>query len=332
MEATRFKFKWVDDEGNESGILSKKGSFDGTNLTLDGDDIPVEVVLKAQRRFNRLILTVLMEDGESGLMVLAITGGKIRPLMAALNAASSRRWAEMHREHLQKEGRGSEFRTEPCPQCHATIDLSGHDRTAQVYCPFCETLITKSGHAPADEPSYRTCDECGFYSAPRECTVAYFYFLLVVVGWRYRQTFLCHGCMRREGWKMLGANLIFVVGLFWAIPTLIRAYFGGSVRSEAFAGLDRANLLARKGRMEGAATLYDEITQRLGPAAGVHYNHGLGLVNADRVEEAAWKLRQALDDCSNYEPAYGALCACYEGLGRTADLQALQRQWGVEEE
>ncbi len=35
MEPLRFKFKWLDDQGNEAGILSKKGSFDGKTLVLD---------------------------------------------------------------------------------------------------------------------------------------------------------------------------------------------------------------------------------------------------------------------------------------------------------
>ena len=65
-ETIRFKFKYLDDQGNETGFLSKKGSFDGERLELDSEEIPAVAILRATRRFNRIILALLQENRRRG--------------------------------------------------------------------------------------------------------------------------------------------------------------------------------------------------------------------------------------------------------------------------
>ena len=135
---------------------------------------------------------------------------------------------------------------------------------------------------------------------------------------------MCHSCIRREAWKMLAGNLLFVILVPVAITQLCRAYFGGSARSAAFAGLDAANALAKKGRVEEAGRSFATITDRLPAAAGVHFNHGAAMLNANDVDGAARQFERSLADCSNFGPSLSALYQCYEMQGNAEKLTALK--------
>ena len=154
--AIRFKYKELNDQGGEVGFLSKKGAFDGETLKLDVHVIPVEAIVSAHCRFNRIMLQLLQEDGEVQPAIIAITGGDRRQLLAGINAASSARWAEMIRADLEQKGKGDRFYAETCPYCRATIDLTDVPESPQTYCRFCESIITSQGQAPEDEADYRT--------------------------------------------------------------------------------------------------------------------------------------------------------------------------------
>ena len=58
---------------------------------------------------------------------------------------------------------------------------------------------------------------------------------------------------------MFFGNMLFVIGFPFAVMQLIRAYGGGSALSRDFAGLDRANILAKNGKDDRAAILYEKI-------------------------------------------------------------------------
>ena len=329
MQPLAFKFKYVDEQGNEQGFLSKKGRFDGQTLSLGKDSIPVLAIRHTLRRFDRLILTVVTSDGASGRVALAITGGSSRKLLASLNVVCSRAWAEARGKRLEAEGRGAEHRTELCSHCGATLDLTGLASTAQTYCGYCDTIATTSGRGPRNESSYGRCDQCGLWGRPSELTVFYFYFLVVVYGWRYRKEYICRACMRGAAWKMLAANLVFVLGVPTAIIALIRAY-SGSVSGDALAPLDRANALASKGRVDDAERIYRQIESAMSYAAGLHFNRAMSFARARRLEEAARCFEHSLADCSSYEPSFQGLRACYAELGESAKREALERSFGVD--
>ncbi len=328
--AVKFKFKVLDDNGNETGFLSKKGSFDGETLVLDEATIPIVAILRAQRRFNRLVLTLLQQDGTTTMAGVAITGGNLAGLMELLNQCTSDTWAQMRKDALAKEGRAGEFRSEACPYCQATLDLTLFPPTPQIYCSYCETVVTKTGTAPPDEKTFRVCERCGLYAQPKGFTTFYFIFLVVVFQWSYRRTYMCNACMRGEAWKMFFGNFLFILGLPFAIVQLVRAYFGGSSLSRSFAGLDKANALAKRGKIEASAAEYELIEGRLTHCAGVKYNRGVAHETAGQSDDAATHLGRALDDCANYTPAYNALCAVFEKLGRTAELNSLRKRWGAD--
>lgn len=339
MDAMDFKFKWVDDEGHETGFVSKKGRFDGENIDLEGTVIPVAAFGDVDVRGNRMILTTVGENDEPVFLVFAVTGGSAAKLKQSIGLARSAVWAHMHREELEKEGRGGEYYEATCPHCHATLDLTGFPVTPQVSCDFCHAIATlpdAAGAAEAPgalraEKDHRLCEECGMYSKPRKFTIFYFYFLIAVYGWSSRETWRCPACMRPEAWKMLFGNLLFLLGVPVALVQLFRAY-GGTDVGTLFPGLDAANLKARKGNLQGAIADYQKILQKQPVSGGVKYNIGLAFLHDNDVDSAARSFEFALGDCANYQPAAAALLGCYDQLGETDNLEALKKQWNVEEE
>ena len=329
VEAIRFKFKLVNHNGNEGSILSKKGTFDSDHVTLDGEAIPIGVIVKANLRFKRLILTLPAEDRQFSAIVLAFTGGSAKTLHSAINMLASERQDRMHLEHLEKNNSDAECRIETCPYCKSTIDLTDRDPSLQIYCLFCDSIVTIEGKVPPDEAHYHHCDQWNLYDQPKGFTVFYFYFLFVVYGWHYRQVCMCNTCIRSEAWQMLFGNLLFVLGVPMAIVQLICAYVGGSTFSQAFDGLDKANAMAKRSKVESAENIFGRILQRVGACAGVRFNYGLGLIAAKRHEEAVTQFELALRDCANYSMAAEALAGCYQQMGRVNDAERLHAQRNV---
>ncbi|MFH5804446.1 hypothetical protein [Alienimonas sp. DA493] len=337
----RFKFHFLNDQGQPAGMFRKKGSWDGETLTLDDLTLPAAALLEVQVRDKLLFLAVPVggNEGEDeateaagpqvGTVGASISGGATaQSLKAAIDVARSAVWAESHREQLERDGRGAAFRSATCPHCAATVVLSDMPRTPQVYCAFCGTLWTERTAAdpPAWERKHRICEECGYFAAPRKFTVFYFYFLLVVYGWNTRSTWRCPACMRGDAWKMLILNAPFLLGVPVALTQLTRTY-GSDLTGGPYAGLDAGNKAARAGRFDAAIAKYRAILERLGAGAEVKYNLGLALAGAGDADRAADAFLASLDDCANYVPAFERVAPLLEEAGRTDELAELKRQW-----
>ncbi len=325
----QFKFHWLNDKGQQTGLLRKKGRFDGETLVLDDVQVPAVVLLHVETRENRMAISALTADGQPAtLLLMPATPRETRDLKAALDVARSHAWAKMHQADLAKKGLGHTYREEVCPHCGAMIVLSNMPPTPQLFCRFCHSLSTVAadGEPVPGEEQLRLCDECGMFSRPTKFTIFYFYFLLFFYGWYSKSTWRCPACMRGEAWKMFAGNFLFVLGLPVALVQLFRAYGGSSVGG-AFKGLDSGNIKARKGDFAGALTHYRGILDRVPSCAGVKYNLGLALLQQGDKPRAADSFRIALADCANYAPAYAQLRPLYEALGETQKLEELKLQW-----
>ncbi len=333
MEPLDFKFKWVDEQGNEQGFFAKRGTFDGETLKLDDVEIPTPAMLEVINRSTRVVISVAVDEKNASLVVFNVSGGNAEKLKQALDQSRSAVWADAHRQELESQGRGHEFREELCPHCGGVINLSSMPDTPQVHCPLCDVISTLDADDKLQraERDFKLCDECGMYSKPRKFTIFYFYFLLVVYGFWHKETWRCPGCMRGEAWKMFFGNLIFVIGVPVAIVQLLRSY-GGTDIGGIHKGLDAANLKARSGKLEAAIADYNRILEEHPTAAGVMYNTGLAFLHNHDPANAARTFELALSDCGNYRPAAGALASCYEQLGETDKLAELKQRWGVVEE
>ena len=322
-DVLKFTFRYVNQHGHLVG-RTLKGAFDGLTLQLGEEPIATSQIVRADRRWDRLILTGLNVEQQPSTVVLAITSGRVPRLQSWINQAVSARMAHQRQSLLAAQGQGHTVSVETCPKCYATVDLSGLPRSEQTYCPYCNVLWSRTDQPPPDETKYRLCDACGFFAQPREYTIFYFF----GHGIHWQKKYKCHSCMRPDAWKMLAFNSIFILGVVPATVHLWRAYRGGSARSRDFVGLESANSYAKKRNADRACEYYDEIESRLPRCAGVRYNHGLACLLADRLEDATIHFQKALMDCANYAPAYERLCECYTKLGHTDALEQLHVIWG----
>ncbi len=333
FETINFKFKWIDENGHESGILKKRGFFDGENLTLDETEIPADSIAELVVRENRMVLALPTDDGAGFTSALAVYGTNIDALKQAINGARSDVFARLEKEKLQQEGRIEAYRDQKCPHCDATILLTGMQPTPQVYCEFCDTLFTVGTVGPEQENTkfekdYRICDECGMYSHPRKFTIFYFYFLLVIYGWYSNTTVRCPACMRPEAWKMLFGNLFGFIGLPVAFVQLYRSY-SGRTGGGPLKGLDDANILANKGKVDLALEKYDTVMDNVPINAGVKFNIATGLLNKNELDHAEAMYQMSLDDCANYWPSIRGLISAYQANGKVDLIPSLLEQHGL---
>ncbi len=335
MDRTDFQFKWIDDEGRVTSFLVKRGWFDGETLMLADVAIPVSSILRAQEHLGNTLLSVVDAEGSVGDLLVWFRGARGAAVRQAVNVAASAAWADARRREFSAEGHEDGVRTESCPYCLATIPVVGLARSAQVYCPYCDTVVT-AGRDPHEEDRHlRPCGRCTLYARPTDCTFFAAYYLVVIYGYWFERVRLCRACMREESWRWLGLNLLGLVGLPFAAWQVGRAYFGERLSSTRFAGLAAANSRARKRELEKAVRGYREIQHRVGPCAGIKVNIAYailhprtGFADDSAQREAAAELEDALRDCSNYVRAYEMLCPVYVRLADVERLTKLRTAWG----
>ncbi|QEG20481.1 tetratricopeptide repeat protein [Mariniblastus fucicola] len=328
------------DAGNVSGgMFALSGSFDGKNLTLDEDIYPVQSILAVSTDENVLSLVIDHED-EYLNFAIAVKGSDAVAIKRAIdNSRSDLQAAEEHKL-LVAQGQGESFRKQVCPHCQATISLSRFADTPQCYCDYCQTLFTirdRSSHRELEaatldqelEKKYRMCDECGMYSYPRQFTIFYFIFLVYFIHWTSSKTVRCPGCMRWEAWKMLVGNLFGLLGLPVAVVQLFRSY-RGRIEKGPLKGLDDANILANRGKIDRALDRYDALMDNLPINAGIKYNIGSGLLTKGDVPHAEAMFLLSLEDCSNFAPSLSGLLFCYQSLGKDVERKQLEFQMGFD--
>ncbi len=329
----KFKFQFGNAQGQATSIFSKKGSFDGEQLTLDQRTYAVSDIAAIERR-QKLVVMAVAADNQLHTLILVFGSQKLsQEFKERLDVARSGFWARQHRADLEKRGQVQDYRDAACPNCQATIILSHMPASPQLYCPFCETLMTlnDNGQSPANERVFRLCDDCGLFSQPQKYTIMYIWFIVVAYGWSMREKWCCRTCIRKEAWKMFWGNLLFVLGLPFAVIQLFRAYSGDWLGG-SFRGLDTGNARIIKGDAAAALPYYRAILERVPYAAGVKYNLAKGLLHQDEPGHAAKMLEAALHDCTNYAPAATLLRHLYQELGEQQKLKELDAIWSIAEQ
>lgn len=331
-ESFDFKFRYLDDEGSPTSVMSARGTLAEDVLQLSKQAIPLKAIESVRIRDDRLAIAHWSRTSDQDLRraaVLIEVRRRGKELKQRIDTARSGDVVAARKQALDHAGRGHQFRSISCPACAAILDLTGFEATPQVYCDYCEAISTigPPGAIPG-ESNYRLCDTCGMYSRPQRFTHFYFYFLFVIWGWHSTRGYFCPGCMRGAAWKLVGANALFLLGLPFAIGQLVRAY-GVDHVAGPLAGLHTANLAAKKGKLPQAVAGYQKILDRVPTAAGLHYNLARSLTRSGQLEQAAMAAELSLGDCANYRPAAGLLLALYDQLGRTEEAAELEHQWQV---
>jgi hypothetical protein len=323
-----FKFKWLTNEGQPMGLVSKRAQFDDEGLRLDDGTVPAGSLLRAQRVLDRVVVEFVDGQGRVARCAFQVTSPRAEVVRDALNVVASRNWAEHRKRALREAQSPFAFRVRECPHCGATVEFSGRAVTPQLYCPYCESIGLPGGQGDPRDRHLGLCDACGFYARPVQFTEVFFWFAFVVYGFTWRKKLLCRACMRAEAWTNLAKNLVFVLGVPFAAYQVARAYAGGHVADGPYAGLDGGNAYARARRCDLAVARYLDLESRLPHCAGVRFNRGRALARSRRQQEAVEALEAALRDCSNFEPAYKLVLRSLKHVGRHERAAQLRTQWG----
>lgn len=307
-DITSFEFHFV--TGGNPAWGKRQGAI-GTALTLDDTTVPWDGVADTTTRGNRMILVLAggvqlgpkaakyLIDGNA--LVIQPKGVDARTLEKAIDRKSSAREAEVRRAALVAQGQGHLVRSVICPVCKATVDLSGLEKSKYSYCRFCESVFSEEGGSVTDGRVHRLCDDCGMFDRIQDYPEFYFYFLLVVYGFRYNKRYLCDACAHRLFLKALGINFIFVLGVPTAIWVKVKSLQG---RQPTFAELAEANKLARRGLFRDAAAIYDRMLRAHPNHPALLTNLAQGHLQGGDTSGAAKVLAQAIASCSSYLPAH----------------------------
>ncbi len=303
-----FKFRYVVG-GNTRGLRFKTGAFAADSMAFGDDHVPYETIIDTVTRGNRVIIALAPEFApsgklakslnEGGLLVLEPRGIGARALEMAIDRECSTREAERLHRTLKAQGQEHLIRTEMCPVCDSTVDLSGLEATQYVYCRFCESIFSADRSQVTSGEQYRICDDCSMFDRIQAYPEFYFYFLLIVYGFSYKKRFLCDSCAHRLFLKALGLNLLFLIGLPTAIWVKIKSMVG---REERFAALPEANALARAGQPREASLGYDAILRNQPNHPAILRNQAMGHLNAGDETTAIDLLRRSLASCNQYLP------------------------------
>jgi hypothetical protein len=312
MPATKelnLKFRFVRNN-SAAGIFAKKAVATDQALILDKESIDYTNILDTTCRDQRIALSLSPEArlGEktrkalqaNQILVLEVSQIKTDDLEKHIDRASSAIQAEQHRLELINTGKADRFHSVQCSNCGATIDLSDFNRTAYVYCRYCESIIKSNGEIISPGDSYRICDECGMFDRVRGYTQFNFYFLLVVYGFSYRRVHVCDNCAVRIAKQALLRNLIFILGVPSAIYMWIKAITG---RDSSLRMLAKANALARKGKFKEADEIYVQFSGPYPEHPALLRNRSLGHLCGNNLNAAASLLSRSLKSCNNYLPS-----------------------------
>ena len=334
-----FKFRWMDEGNVSGGMFALTGSFDGKNLTLDEEAWPISDIVGVGV-YDHVMALVITQDDEQLSRTIVFKGESPETIKRAIDGARSSIEVAEEQVRLIQQGQGSSFRSVVCPHCTASISLSRFADSPQCYCSYCETLFTIRGqYGGRDldantleqnlEPKYRMCEECGMYSFPQKFSKFYFIFVLYFTHIVSEKTVRCSACMRWEAWKMLFGNIFGLLGLPVAVTQLIRSY-RGRVEKGPLKGLDDANILANRGKIDRALDRYDVLMDNLPINAGIKYNIGSGLLTKGDAVHAESMFLLSLEDCSNFAPSLSGLLFCYQQLGKDAERKQLEFQMGID--
>jgi hypothetical protein len=301
----QFKFKYIStSNGRPKGFSSKKGRATATGLVLDGEQLPYTSIYDTAVRGNRLIMVVasqippsLGKNVRQGAFAIEVSKIPVRTLEQHIDRAASHQRAHVRSEEFKRQGK--KFIAVICPHCQAVVELNDLPETPYIYCRYCDSIFNRQNQVITKGTEYCLCDECQMFGRVHEITEFYFYFLLVVYGWRYKQRFVCDSCAHKIFIKTLLANFIFILGVPVSIAQKIKSMSG---RDPNLRPLGKANQLLLAGQYQKAAPLYQQFYAKYPDHPGLRMNEGIGHLNGRDAKGAIMQFECALRACANYLP------------------------------
>lgn len=314
----------------DSGRFQGPGTFDGVRLTLGDQSFSVAQIHSIAAENGTFQVTWWDDDEQFLYAEVDVYEISAEELHRRVRASQTEFQAAREKTRLIEAGQAELYNDMVCPFCQATIMLVDIPDTPQVYCKYCETLFSRDRRDIGDvERHFRICKGCGMYSRPRHFSVFYFYFLIFTFGFHHDSTFQCSACMRRSAWKMVIGNLFGLLALPFALMQLRRAYATENLTG-IFQGLDDANGLAARKKIDLALDKYDQVMDRVPVNAGVKFNIATGLMLQGDYDHARQMFQMSLEDCANYWPAIMGMVECLEVLGDEQQLAATRTFWNLD--
>ncbi len=306
-----FRFKFINDQGNQTSILEQEGRVSEEGIMLGGETLMLEDVEKTARYSNKIVIvlkpyiTISQELTEHILegthsIVIRTTGGAelAKDVKSTIDQKVSQISIKVREQELRNEGQHHEFRSAKCPNCYSEIDVSYYKPTPLTYCNYCDSIFESKGMPISGTEEHGICPECNYYGRIRSHQEVHFYAFPEGKIFR-KKRYCCDTCAERITQPILKYNAPFLVGVPFNLWTLYRA---GRGKNPSFPQLARANQLAQDGNIAKADQLYTLILLRNNMHPGFYYNHGLAHWQNGDEQGAAARFREALNLCSNYEP------------------------------
>ncbi|MBD2463784.1 tetratricopeptide repeat protein [Oscillatoria sp. FACHB-1407] len=302
-----FKFHFVTN-GRAQGF-AKKGSANNDSIILGKDVLKYDDIIDTTTRDQRIVLVLAstvnlapnlsksLAGGSS--LVLEVNGSKARELERQIDRITSQKAIANRKHNLLQLGQGDLLRAVSCPECEAAVDLTDFERTSHIYCRFCESIFKENQPTLTKGDTYRICDECGMFDRVKGYTEFYFYFLIFIYGFSYKRRYMCDHCAHNLFVKMFWINLIFLLGIPFALYVKFKSMTG---RSPELQQLSRANALAKKGQYQKAESIYQQLYQHHLEHPGLLLNEGIAHLNGKDGEGALHCWRRSLQSCANYHP------------------------------
>ena len=164
-----FRFRDLRPEGRDYGLLGGRGRLDEQSLILGDEVIPLERIVKGYRIPEVLLVEEVTPTGIQE-RPLQIVRGHGPNLLRELNIRVSVRCAEAHRRELAVVGAEGRLRTETCPCCGATVNLTDFPPSPQIYCGYCDSVCTMDGQAPRMSRRTTSAGRAGCTPVPSGCS------------------------------------------------------------------------------------------------------------------------------------------------------------------
>lgn len=295
-----------------SDVLSGHGVADTRSLRLRSADVPYGTIREARARGPFLALLVdtsklpsqLVPEVREHVLVLEVGPSRAEELRLFINQQISRVRANAHQNNLTQHGQEDQFRSERCPACNATINLTGLPDSPYLFCPACEALAVKNPSTgrriPVSTPENARqgqCEVCGYYGRVKEYkeTNMDYYVVVRVYKTTFRQT--CDSCASEYARQNK-------YDAFRGLGTMLKTKRG---QGETWKRLAHANSLAAQKQLTEAIEIYNELLQEWPSHPGVLFDLAMAHMAVRKRAEAEAFARRALKACSNYGPALALL-------------------------
>lgn len=311
-----------------------KGSFDGRVLDLSYERFQVSEIEIARACDNAQAVIVPCNRNRPAVGIAA-NKEVIQKLIKNVNAAVSKLRADRKVSQVLAEGEEN-FRTEVCPYCSSTVELTNFEVSPQVFCTYCFSLFQPRHPNPTAAAGMGFCKNCGLFDKLKWYRYTADIQTTMFGGTRYvvETSLLCQTCLKN---KARGMCILAAIGVI-TMPIGIWLYRRTVKPQEMPPNLEKlkdANKLVaseKPDKIQQGQEIYQEILAKTRNNAGIRTNVAQAHLSKNDLRGAVVALEAALEDCSNFAPAANLLMSCYGKIGgKEEEMNEVKTKFGWDE-